>query len=127
MSPTQLILHMALAEELSLKRMARRPPSELKQAQPKPTFLFRKVVATMQAAKESPGPPSTMPKKPINLEEAEAKWQEVRSQLRSRFAEAETPASVIQKGFPFGALSAADLFTLFESHAHYHTVRFPKI
>jgi hypothetical protein len=128
-SPAEVIMHMALAEEGNVKFMRKTPPRELKDRKPKVTFIFRK---TVQAMRNPVKPIATVgymiPKGQVDLDEADRKWEAIRTEMRSFLDQVESPQAPAAKMlFFFGTPSADDYLNLLESHHDYHEARFPQV
>lgn len=126
-SPVEVVMHMALAEQVDLDLMDKKPPASLAGKRAKPRFTFRWVVGSMRKAKRSPTMGSMVPKPDITLEEAETRWEEVRTRIRAHLDPLPGPDAPACKHPFFGLLSAADLLDLLDAHQHYHDVRFPNV
>jgi hypothetical protein len=126
-SPVEVIMHMALADQMSADRMNKLNPSELKGLKAKPSFVFNLVVKGLAKAKPMSVPPGMTPKSYVVLDEAAAAWEKAQNQLKGYFLKADGPEEVLQKYFPFGRLSANNILELIEAHQHYHEERFPVV
>ncbi len=124
-SARELIAHMGISDTVSLKRIAKRPPSTLKGKATKPSFLYRKIVADLEKAKGIPAPPDMRPKGDVDLDQASKQWEDARAGMRKYLDECAKPETPILKFFILGTISASELLTLLEAHHHYHETRFP--
>jgi len=124
-TPVELIMHMAMSDEVSLQRIRKHPPSSLTGASPKPTLMYKIIVSGMNAGRRVPAPPNMKPETSVSLDEAARKWEAIRKELSECLEAAPAPGAVVQKTFLFGRLSATDLLALIESHHNYHERYFP--
>ncbi|HTQ08685.1 MAG TPA: DinB family protein [Fimbriimonadaceae bacterium] len=126
-SPTELIMHMALAEQYDLALVKHHPPVTLKGRKPHVTWLFRKAVNSMQnPTREMPTFGPMVPKGAFSLLEADTAWEEVRQETAKFLEQVEQPSDPFMKHkFFFGLASASDYLTLIEAHLTYHERRFP--
>lgn len=126
-SPVEVLMHMALAEEVDLVMMDKTPPSSLAGKRAKPRFMYRWAVNGMRKAKRMPTMGQMVPKPGVSLEEAETKWSEVRSRIAAHLESLPGLDAPACKHPFFGVLSAADLLNLLDAHQHYHDTRFPGV
>ncbi len=124
-SPVDLVMHLALAEQMSVLRMTKVGPKDLIGKNPKTTFIFRKIVANMRQGKKMPAPSQTIPEGRLSIESASDFWTETRKNLFTFFCETKRAEDPMQQFFLFGTMSAADLVELFEAHMDYHDKWFP--
>lgn len=124
-SPVELLMHMALAEEVDLLMMDQRPPSGFAGRRAKPTFFLRWALKSMWKAKSMPTTGQMVPKPGTTFEEACGKWEEVRSRTAAHLEGLPSPDAPVCKHPFFGLMSAGNLMELFEAHTHYHNARFP--
>jgi DinB superfamily len=124
-SPVEVIMHMALAETVSLEVMRQRPPIGLTTLRPKPSWIFAFALNRMEAGNGVPTIGSMMPKSDVTLREADARWTEVRNEIHGLLSPLPTMDHVALKHPIFGLLSARDLLQLLSSHTRYHEIRFP--
>lgn len=124
-TPVELIMHMALSDEVTLRRIRKHPASALAGVSPKPTLMYKIIVSGMNAGRRVPAPPNMKPEASVSLDEADRKWEDVRKELKTCLETVSAPGTVVQKTFLFGRLSALDLLALIESHHNYHERYFP--
>ena len=124
-SPAEVIMHMALAETYDLKKMEKE--LDLSGKCPKPTFFYRNAIKNMAAAKRMPTFGAMTPKSAVNLDAPDKAWAEVREKQKKYFDRIADPGDPMIKHPFFGLLSAADVLTLLEAHAHYHETRLPAV
>ena len=124
-SPVEVVMHMALAETFSLDLMRTRPPVGLTDLHPKPSWIFPFALNRMEAGNGVPTTGSMTPKSNVTLQEADARWTEVRLEILDLLTPLPTLECVALKHPLFGLLSARDLLQLLTSHTQYHEIRFP--
>jgi hypothetical protein len=126
-SPVEVLAHFALAEKYNLEFLFKDPPRTLTGRTPKPRFVYRKVLKTMQDAKRVGTMPSMVPKTVVNLESAAHSWAAARAELAGFLEQVDDlDDPFCQFNFLFGLGSANDYLSLMEAHMHYHEVLFPK-
>ncbi len=103
--------------------MRKKSPDDFRGKNPSHNFFYRYVVAGLNKAKKMPVPPGMSPQGTVDLDQAARAWESSRSDLYGFLEKIESAGAVVQKYFPFGALSAADLMTMNEAHMHYHETR----
>lgn len=121
----ELPMHMALAEQVDVDMMDKRPPSTFAGKRAKTGFMFRWAIKNMRAAKRMPTMGAMIPKDGTTLEDGERKWEDVRSKIRAYLEPLESPDAPALKHPFFRLMSAADLLDLLDAHQHYHDTRFP--
>lgn len=128
-SPVEVLMHFALAEQGNLQYLRNNPPLTLQSQKPQLRFMYRRVVAAMQAAdKRIATAPYMVPKGPISVDEADRAWSAARAELSGYLNDAASPDDAFCKFMLFFGLGSADDFlTLMEAHMHYHEKRFPAV
>lgn len=124
-SPIEVLMHMALAEEVDLLMMDQRPPSSFAGRRAKPSLFFRWGVKSMWKAKSMPTAGQMVPKPGTTFEDACQKWEEVRTRTAAHLDGLPSLEAPACKHPFFGLMSAGNLIELFEAHTHYHNARFP--
>ncbi len=125
-SPIEVLQHCGLAEKYNLEFLFKDPPRTLTGRSPKPRFVYRKVLKTMQNATRVGTMPSMVPKNAANLESAAHSWAAARAELEGFLEQVdELDDPFCQFNFLFGLASVDDYLKLMEAHMHYHEVLFP--
>ena len=127
-SPLEVIKHFALAENGNLQFLRNTPPISLQGQKTHLRFVYRKVLATMQAAKRTGTVPYMVPHGTLDIEDADRSWAAARAELSGYLDDVDSPDDPFCKFmFLFGLGSASDYLALMEAHMHYHEVRFPAV
>lgn len=119
-APTEILEHLAMTEAMYLDFIRVLP-----QAKPsKPNFLYRYTVKKCLAGSRLPTVKSLVPDSAPSLEEAAARWNDVRQKLLGELDGALPGLTVVRHPF-FGRLSTEDMLELMDAHCTYHDIRFP--
>lgn len=122
-SPVETIMHMAEADQIYVDELKRTPPTILKARSAHPTFVFRRVVSTLNAGTTVPAIGKLDTKTSATIDEGAAAWDQTAAALATFLQQIESPEAAFVKRFPFGVMSAADLLELLEAHMSYHEAR----
>jgi hypothetical protein len=126
-SPTELMEHMAKAEEFQLEFLRKSPPTTLGGRRVRPGFFYGFVLKSFRALKRISSPPMLRPTARPASEGEYARWIRLLDEAEQYVGQASSPeAAFIKMNFLFGTLSVEQYLDFQEAHVNYHRHYFPK-
>lgn len=127
-SPTELMEHLAKAEEFNLVFLRKVSPKQIANRMVKPGPIYRMILKSFQDLKRVAAPPMLKPSKTSIMEAEFARWKKGLDEVETFLAQVPSAdAPFIKMNFLFGTLSPNQFLDFQEAHIKYHDHYFPVI